>query len=326
MSTFATPAPLLTPREVAAHLRVHRASIYRWIDDGRLPAFRLGGEGGPLRIPADAVDAHLRRVAPAAERGSTSVAHPAAGDGAAWRQGKYARYTDDRSATTPTFDHDNPTEEEEMKSSLSVLAGRRITIDMPDDFAPLDSVRNEYEHLQAELRAAQQQLERLATRREEAGAADTAAFAANLRSGKRDPGRPESDRVDKEIVAAQRRRTALERAINDVEAELIALVEAHRTEWLEEVAERLERQQERKRELLMAFAEERAAIVATLSRRRWIEGFPTRPSVRRVGSPPVAMLLGRNGEGLAWETILAALEADLEPVREPRPATLAMPA
>ncbi len=214
-----------------------------------------------------------------------------------------------------------------MKSSLSVLAGRRITIDMPDDFAPLDSVRNEYEHLQAELRAAQQQLERLATRREEAGAADTAAFAANLRSGKRDPGRPESDRVDKEIVAAERRRTALERAINDAEAELIALVEAHRAEWLEAVDERLERQQERKRELLMAFAEERAAIVTTLSLRHWLSGFPTRQtSVRRVGSPPVATLLGRNGEGLAWETILAALEADLETVREPVPATLAVPA
>ena len=49
-------------------------------------------------------------------------------------------------------------------------------------------------------------------------------------------------------------------------------------------------------------------------------------SVQRLGAPPVAGVLGRNGEAIGWETIKQALEADLEPVREPMPAIEAVPA
>jgi len=87
MSTLITPPEFLKVPEAARRCRVRRETVYRWIAAGKLEAFRLG-EAGPLRIPAGAIDAHLRRVAPAAERGSTSVAPPAAGDGAAWRQGQ----------------------------------------------------------------------------------------------------------------------------------------------------------------------------------------------------------------------------------------------
>ncbi len=85
-STQAIPGELLTPAEAAARLRVSRLTVYRAVAAGTLTAFRVG-ESNLLRIPAGAIDAHLRRVAPATERG-TSVAPPAAGDGAAWRQGQ----------------------------------------------------------------------------------------------------------------------------------------------------------------------------------------------------------------------------------------------
>jgi excisionase family DNA binding protein len=56
----ATRSPeLLRIREAAERLNVSRASIYRWIDEGRVPAVQLGGRGAPLRIPEDELDAWL---------------------------------------------------------------------------------------------------------------------------------------------------------------------------------------------------------------------------------------------------------------------------
>jgi excisionase family DNA binding protein len=50
----ATRTPeLLSVSHVASRLNVSRASIYRWIAEGRLPAVRLGPPGSPIRIPAD---------------------------------------------------------------------------------------------------------------------------------------------------------------------------------------------------------------------------------------------------------------------------------
>jgi excisionase family DNA binding protein len=48
----ATRSPeLLRIPEAAEKLNVSRASVYRWIEEGRLPAIQLGGRGAPLRIP-----------------------------------------------------------------------------------------------------------------------------------------------------------------------------------------------------------------------------------------------------------------------------------
>lgn len=48
----ATRSPeLLRIPEAAEKLNVSRASVYRWIEEGRLPAVQLGGRGAPLRIP-----------------------------------------------------------------------------------------------------------------------------------------------------------------------------------------------------------------------------------------------------------------------------------
>jgi excisionase family DNA binding protein len=58
MQEIATPS-LLTSAEVARRLRQDRATIYRKIRAGVLPAVRLNDGRGALRIPADELAAWL---------------------------------------------------------------------------------------------------------------------------------------------------------------------------------------------------------------------------------------------------------------------------
>ena len=83
MSTTASIATeFLTVAEVARRLRVHEATIYRKITSGELPALRLG-EHGPLRIPADELEAWLHeRPARAPRTGSEPAVEPQAHGGA----------------------------------------------------------------------------------------------------------------------------------------------------------------------------------------------------------------------------------------------------
>jgi excisionase family DNA binding protein len=41
---------LLTVDEAAEKIGVHRASIFRWVNDGQLPAIQPGGPGHAVRI------------------------------------------------------------------------------------------------------------------------------------------------------------------------------------------------------------------------------------------------------------------------------------
>jgi excisionase family DNA binding protein len=77
----ATRSPkLLRIRDAAKRLNVSRASIYRWIDEGRLPAVQLGGRGAPLRIPADELERWLfNDVGAAAAPHSPRIARRAPG-------------------------------------------------------------------------------------------------------------------------------------------------------------------------------------------------------------------------------------------------------
>jgi excisionase family DNA binding protein len=53
-------AELKTVAEVSRRLRLSPDTVRRKIAAGELRAVRIGGEHGPLRIPADAVDELLR--------------------------------------------------------------------------------------------------------------------------------------------------------------------------------------------------------------------------------------------------------------------------
>ena len=66
----ATRAPhLLRIPDAAQRLNVSRASLYRWIAEGRVPAVQLGGPGAPLRIPEDELEQWLYE--PPTARGAT---------------------------------------------------------------------------------------------------------------------------------------------------------------------------------------------------------------------------------------------------------------
>jgi excisionase family DNA binding protein len=64
MATDARIRVLLTPREVAAQLRLSEPSVYRLIRDGRLPAVRLGGPGASLRVRPIDLDAFTEPTQP----------------------------------------------------------------------------------------------------------------------------------------------------------------------------------------------------------------------------------------------------------------------
>jgi excisionase family DNA binding protein len=59
---------LLSVGEVAERLGVHRATVYRYVHEGELPALRLG-EDGPLRVRSDVVERWLVPVTPKEEHG-----------------------------------------------------------------------------------------------------------------------------------------------------------------------------------------------------------------------------------------------------------------
>ena len=51
MSTTETcPTQLLSLYDVAARLNVSRATVYRMVQDGRLPTLQLGGPRAPFRV------------------------------------------------------------------------------------------------------------------------------------------------------------------------------------------------------------------------------------------------------------------------------------
>lgn len=57
--------PELTIAEVAERLRVHRNTVTRYLDGGKLPgAYRLAGGTGPWRIPTSAVESFKQQGQP----------------------------------------------------------------------------------------------------------------------------------------------------------------------------------------------------------------------------------------------------------------------
>lgn len=59
-STASGEIRLLTARELAAQLGLSAATILDWFEAGRLPGYRLGRVGGPVRFDADEIAAWLR--------------------------------------------------------------------------------------------------------------------------------------------------------------------------------------------------------------------------------------------------------------------------
>jgi excisionase family DNA binding protein len=67
----APDGPVYTVPEVAALLRVHKSTVYRDVESGRIDAYRVGKGRGTVRITADALREYRRRaVTRPAEDGS----------------------------------------------------------------------------------------------------------------------------------------------------------------------------------------------------------------------------------------------------------------
>jgi excisionase family DNA binding protein len=66
---------LLTVPEVARHLRVGQRTVYRWIQDGKLPVLRLAGS--TIRVAARDLEAWLHAASQPVEPGNTPTPQPA---------------------------------------------------------------------------------------------------------------------------------------------------------------------------------------------------------------------------------------------------------
>jgi excisionase family DNA binding protein len=76
MSTDAAPLStleLLTPAEAMRLLRVSRSWLYDAAKDGRIPAIRLGGAGGPVRFVKADLLAHIDAARASWMPGDTST-------------------------------------------------------------------------------------------------------------------------------------------------------------------------------------------------------------------------------------------------------------
>jgi excisionase family DNA binding protein len=80
MHATASPELLRIP-EAAERLNVSRASVYRWVAEGRLPAVQLGGRGSPLRVPTGELEEWLA----ASHVTSAERRAPGAGQSTAWQ-------------------------------------------------------------------------------------------------------------------------------------------------------------------------------------------------------------------------------------------------
>lgn len=56
-----SPSPWMQTREVVAYLRVSEATVYRWVQEGRLAAY---GAGRVRRYKREDVEAVLKRIEP----------------------------------------------------------------------------------------------------------------------------------------------------------------------------------------------------------------------------------------------------------------------
>ncbi|MFH1147465.1 MAG: helix-turn-helix domain-containing protein [Pseudomonadota bacterium] len=58
---------LFRPDEVAAYFDLSVSTIYSWIDQGKLTAYRIGGSRGTIRITREDIERLLVRIAPDAD-------------------------------------------------------------------------------------------------------------------------------------------------------------------------------------------------------------------------------------------------------------------
>lgn len=99
---------------------------------------------------------------------------------------------------------------------------------------------------------------------------DRLAYAAALRSGASDPGTPETERVEVELAATERRVAALSLAVQQETAAFAAEVEAHREGWAGRLAEREQQARTQYESAIDRLEQTRQAWVAARADVRWL--------------------------------------------------------
>ena len=189
--------------------------------------------------------------------------------------------------------------------------GRRIDLRLPPtEWPEMQKAKENYERLKAEQRAAQQRLGSLRRKREQAVEADRIALAKALKEGADEPTEAKVDQIDKELLARNRRLEALERALDDAEADVLAVVDEHRDEWLEEVSATVDAAYEKYAEAVEAFAAVTDSVYSAWALWRWVKFFPDEEMSYRVRAGHVAGLMTPSGDPYTTSQVLDALRQD----------------
>jgi hypothetical protein len=129
---------------------------------------------------------------------------------------------------------------------------------------------------------------------EAAKEADSRAYAAAIKAGKKKA--PDEENVRKaeaEREALERRARALDLLIEELRAEARTLIEEHREEWRKQSEGALERARERYRSAIEELVAARGEFFATDSALRWLED-PNRKYTPALGIAPVVLNLDKS--------------------------------
>jgi hypothetical protein len=172
----------------------------------------------------------------------------------------------------------------------------------------------EWRRLHAEHQAAAQRLFDLEEARHLAVEADSAAYAVAIRAKKSDPGPVATKKADADLIDRRRRVDALEKAVSSAEADLLAVVELHRSKWSTLLDQQAEEAQQAYSAAVEAVEVSRRRLCEVRATTGWLSGFPGRLGYKGP-VPGVAGLIARHGDAYSWPEVLAALRADAAGLR-----------
>lgn len=183
----------------------------------------------------------------------------------------------------------------------------------------------EYQRLNRQRQEALAEQAGLRQRLIPAQAADNAAHAAALRAGKADPGTPKADKVRDEQAATARRVDALTLAVEQVERDVAAAVEAERDGLLEQVDKAVE---ERRQQAAAAVDAWHEARIQYAEARALADYLRTYPNGRfKLSSGYMRNYRRRNPTDAVptVEQVLEMLRRDAEPPADPEKPAYAQP-
>jgi hypothetical protein len=189
--------------------------------------------------------------------------------------------------------------------------GQQIALPGKTGWKAFETARSDYERLADEQKKTTAKLRELGEQREQALADDRVGLAEALRAGRKDPGTGQVERIDREIAATRRTVSALELAVIAAWDDVVQVVEQNRDRWFREQEKQVEQARRKTGDYLAAYTGARETLVAERAMLTFLRSFPDRGLSAAI--PAVATLRAPNGEPTNWRTIVAALEADVDP-------------